>query len=73
VGTVDPRLGGVISAIADSLLNSLARPGCELRAVVQPGLGERVADVTLDRSHRGMQVSRDRLVRVPLGHEADYF
>src|SRR6516165_5560908 len=73
LGTVDPRLGGVISAIAGSLLNSLARPGCELGAVLEPGLGQRVADVALDRAHRQVQVRGDLLVRASVGHEADNF
>jgi hypothetical protein len=55
VATVCARGGGVISGTTDSLLNSLAGPGGELCAVLQPDLGERVADVALDRAHREVQ------------------
>jgi hypothetical protein len=52
---VDPTVGAgyraVISAIADSLLSSLARPGGQLRAVLEPGLAKGVTHVALDRAH----------------------
>src|SRR6185437_6701143 len=57
----------------ERLLNMLPRPRRELRAVVQPGLGEHVTDVALDRSHGEMQVRGDRLVGQALGHQMDDF
>jgi hypothetical protein len=45
---VRTRNSAVIRAITELLLNALAGPGRELRAIVEPDLGERVAHMALD-------------------------
>ena len=70
-----PRPRSWAAAAASSVrphppLTALARPRSELRAVVEPGLGQRVAHVILDGAHGEVQARRDRLVRHAPGHEA---
>src|SRR6185436_10247994 len=57
----------------ERLLKVLPRPRRELRTVVQPGFGEHVTDVALDRSHGEVQLRSDRLVGQALGHQTDDF
>ena len=64
------RSAAVFSATAESLLNALACPGRELGAVGETELDQGMAHVALNRSHRELELSGDRLVRETLGHQA---